>query len=77
MENIGDPERDGNTSYDQGDTHNMDQQQKPGTMSTNYHNMPSSSTNIGISTGTMIMWNRMGEKLNSSRDACLNEGVMS
>ncbi len=64
-------------SYDQGDTHNMGQQRKLGTMNTNYHNTPNSLTNIGISIGTTTMWNRTGEKLNSSRDACLNEGVMS
>ncbi len=72
--NTGDHERDGNTSYNQGDTHNTDQQRKPGTMSTNYHNTPNSSTNIGISIGMTITWNQMEEKHNSSRDACLNKG---
>ncbi len=76
MGNIGDHEKDGNTSYDQGDTHNMDQRRKLGIMNMNYRNTPSYSMNIGISIGTTTMWNEMvGKKLNSSRDACLKEGV--
>ncbi len=76
--NTGDHERDGNTSYDQGGTHNTGQRQKLGITNMNYHSMPNYSMNIGISIGMMTMWNEMvGKKLNSSRDACLNEGVMS
>ncbi len=75
--NIGDHERDGNTSYDQGNIHNSDNQQKHGIMNTNYHNMQSSLTNTGTSTGTTKTWNEMAErKLNSSRDACIKKGVM-
>ncbi len=78
MENTGDHERDGNTLYDQGNTCNSDNPQKHGTMNTNYHNMQSSLTNTGTSTGTMKTWNETAErKLNSSRDACLKKGVMS
>ncbi len=78
MGNIGDLAKDGNTSYDQGGTHNMDQRWKLGTTNMNYCNTPSCLTNTGISTGTMTTWNEMAErKLNSSQDACLNEGVMS
>ncbi len=74
-ENIGDHEKDGNTSYDQEDTHNMDLQQKHGIMNTNYRNTQSSLTNTGISTGMTITWSETVErKLNSSRDACLNKG---
>ncbi len=77
-ENIGDHEKDGNTSYDQEDTHNMDLRQKHGIMNTNYRNTQSSLTNTGISTGMTITWSETVErKLNSSRDACLNKGVMS
>ncbi len=76
--NIGDYGKDGNTSYDQGNTHNLDNRQKPGTMNTNYHSMPNYSTNIGTLTGTTNTLNEMVEKkLNSSRGRpALRRGVM-
>ncbi len=78
MENTGDHERDGNTSFDQENIHNSDNQQKHGTMNMNYHSMQSSLTNTGTSTGMTKTWNETAErKLNSSRDACLKKGVMS
>ncbi len=77
-ENIGDHGRVGNTSYNQGNTHNLANQQRHGTMNTNYRNTQSSLMNTGTSTGTMKTWNEMVEKrLNSSQDACFKEGVMS
>ncbi len=77
MGNIGDLEKDGNTSYDQENIHNSDNQQKHGITNMNYHNMPNYLINIGISTGMTNMWNEtVGKKLNSSWDTCLKEGVM-
>ncbi len=77
MGNIGDHGKGGNISYDQQTARNTDQQRKRGIMNMNYHNTPNFSINIGTSTGMTTTSNEtVGRKLNSSQDACPNEGVM-